>query len=222
MLTALAPFRLRSPVFHVTGEYGETKETELVIGGAAGGVRVRLTVAEGELTGRIGVSVMWADPDAKSMANLGEVSVRGKLERAVPDEEGAYVIDAIPPGEATLRVRARGFTPQARQIAVVAGEYVELAVEMVREVLEDLLRSERISFVFSDTPLDDALGYISRSKGINIVLMPAAREGLRNERVSLTVEDDSVESALRALCDAAGDLTFRIQDGLVLIEKRER
>lgn len=223
-LSAVAPFRVRSTEFHVTGEYGETKETELVLGGPAGGVRVRVTSSTGERPARTSVGVMWADPESRARVAIDGVSVKGRMESRNVDGKGQAALDFIPPGPATVRVTAKGHGPEMRYVTVVADEWTEIEVRLSHTPLEERLREERVSFRFTDTPLDDAIGYVARAKGMSIILMPAAREGLSDAGITLTVDDDTVESALRALCDAAGDLTYRVdaQLDLVRIEARER
>ncbi len=222
MLTAMAPFAQRSTGFHVHGQYGVTLETEMYLGPPAGGVRVRASSTAGELPPKTRMTVMWPDPDSRADISFDGRSMKGRIETKFVDDKGVGVIDVVPPGEVSIRLSAKGHRSLYRMVDVTEGALADVSVALKQLLLDALLRDERITFRFSETPLSDAINYIGNTKKINIVVTPAAWEKLTPGGVSLNVDDDSLENALRALCDAAGDLTYRIKDDIVLIEPRKR
>lgn len=222
LLTALIPFHQRSAPFHVKGDYGTTLETDFTLGPPAGGVVARVTYAGDELPPDTVVTVVWLDPDGPVFVQPNDTKQKGRVETLVLDEQGVGVCDHVAPGPAFVRLRAGGHRLATQELTVEPGVRTDVTVELAVETLEQRLRTERISFTFTDTDVDDVVKFIAHTKKFDLVLMPSAREGTAAERVTLTADDETVESALGALCAAIGDVTFRFRDGIVLIEPRER
>jgi type II secretory pathway component GspD/PulD (secretin) len=83
------------------------------------------------------------------------------------------------------------------------------------------LRGERVSFQFQGAEFNDVIRYIADTRQINIVVDPQVAPDLEAVPITLTLQDVTVEEALKTLNRIAGGLTYVVRGGVVLVTKPE-
>jgi hypothetical protein len=125
--------------------------------------------ATGVVAGRIGTRT---DTTAAGAPAAGAVvSVVGRLGGATTSPDGRFVIDRVPAGAATVRVRLLGYRTAERAIRVVAGDTVRVDVTLQREV--QLLVPVRTSAQAADVEI-----FLSRPNIATVTMSRAAMAGV--------------------------------------------
>jgi len=91
-----------------------------------------------------------------------------------------------------------------------------------REV-RNRLAAARTTVNFGDTSIDDAVEYLGRISGTNIVVLPDAREGRSDDELSIALKLDSAESVdkILDLITTFRGLAWNVSDGVVQITTPE-
>ncbi len=223
-LTARISGRQRSKKFDVAGEYGDVLDAELVLGGAAGFVRVTVTSDSGDDPKHCYVRFNWNVPGTEQTLRDGrEVALRDSETVLLGPAAGGFIatLDSLPPGELRLVVSAREHVKDVRTVTIVVGERTDVTVELHKADLAERLRTERMSVQFADAPLRDVTNYVRRTKSLNISVDPAFAAANADARVTVTAEDVTIESILDELCAAIPGATWVIRNRVVLITKGE-
>ncbi len=220
-LTARVPGMQDSPRFRVTGAYGDELTAELVLGPAAGGVRVTVATDAAAESAVARVTLSWVAEHDQVRAVNGREVPRRVGERVRVGDDGVALHECVAPGDVVVDVSAKGHVPERRTVTVVAGETTEITVRLRAATILERLRDERISFVFDEARLVDVVDYIRSTRRLNVVF-DASAVSVAHVPISLTVKDDTIEGALRALCDAAGGgLDWEIKGSVVVIRRRD-
>jgi type II secretory pathway component GspD/PulD (secretin) len=83
------------------------------------------------------------------------------------------------------------------------------------------LRNDRVSFSFQGSPFKDVVNFIGTAKGLNLYVANEVAGELESVQINLTLNDVTVEHALKTLNKVAGNLTFVVQGSVVYITKPE-
>ena len=89
--------------------------------------------------------------------------------------------------------------------------------------IRNRLEAERTTVAFSETPIDEAVDYLRRVSGTNIVVLPSAVEGKSDDELVIDLRlnsEDSVASILNTITKLKG-LAWNIEDGVVQITTPE-
>ena len=220
-LTATAPFRQRSTTYRAFGELGDELERDFEVGGEGGGVSVVVVDGEGApIEWRLirSAQLSWPDASSSTRIEFGGSRVPAFAFRLLPGRFGAETIDFVPPGRVRVDVRALGHRPKTTFADVEARETTAVRVVLEPQSMEERLRELRTTFAFEGESPRTIARYIASTNGLNVVVAP---EAVSTATISLEVTDDTVASALRQLCNVAGDLTFRIDENEIIhIEPR--
>ena len=102
------------------------------------------------------------------------------------------------------------------------GDRTDVDVELRRADVADRIRDERISFDVTDEPVRLLLKRIRFEKELDVTFASGTRAEIFDARVSLTVADDTIENALRAISDACGgSLAWTTRRDVVVVYERD-
>ncbi len=224
---------LKKPFFHLTaqiagaqrskpqlirGDVGDEIEMDFVLGPPAGAATIVVTSSSGHTPPRWECAFRWTVPgETRRTLDGDEVPMIGGLKgRSVEGEP--VTVEVLPPGEVELTISARGHVRERRIVEIWAGAAAEVTVQLRRADVADRIRDERISFDVQDEQLHRVLAMIRREKALDVVLSGPAAQRLFQHRVSLTVSNDTIENALRAICQACpGNVTWVVSRDVVKI-----
>lgn len=203
--------------WRVVGEYGET---------------ARVVLDVGRPSGELAVSVD-PGPDTDDGPELVHVGVLPLTEDTSPPDGWELVprygsrlnsettvarIDGVPSGRALVRISAYGFETAEREVVVVAGRTSTVELELVPLVpVAERIERSRVSYSFDGTQLDEALRYLTKSSGVNLILDVPARATLARQTVTLQARDESLADTLDRLAETVPGLTHTIRDQVVLV-----
>ena len=135
------------------------------------GLGPQLLAAQGAATGVVTGRVMArTDSSALIPAHGATVLVPGTPLRTTTNVDGRFVLDGLPPGPGTLRVRSLGYRVVERQILALAGDTLRLEIVLEREA--QLLSPIRVE------ASTDVEAFVSKPNVATVTVGAAAMEGI--------------------------------------------
>jgi len=185
-----------SPSLLLESPIDAEESVDLVLGPAAAEIRVQVTGADASPLGSVDVRAIHTDGSAE-------------MQRTAAD--GRVHFRQSPPGEVVVVAVAEGHGRVARTVATAAGVPTDVTFELPRRTFAERLRHERTTFVIEDEPLTQvALGLWPRWD-VAVRLGAGVPHAIAARTIALRISDDTLEGALRAICDAAGT-SYRVDE----------
>lgn len=123
---------------------------------------------EGVIMGRV---MARNDTVAVTPADRAAIVIVGSLRGTTTGPDGRFIVDRVPPGSRTLRVRLLGYRPVEREVLVLAGDTVRLEVILERE-------AQRLSPIRVDAPSADVDAFVSKPNVATVTVGAAAMAGV--------------------------------------------
>src|SRR5688572_23621031 len=124
--------------------------------------------SEGAIMGRV---MARNDTVALTPADRAAIGIVGSARGTTTGPDGLFLVDRVPPGPHTLRVRLLGYRPVERAVLVLAGDTVRLEVVLERE-------AQLLSAIRVDAPSADAEAFVSKPNVATVTVGAAAMDGV--------------------------------------------